>query len=110
MLPARKGGLENPSESAPGRTLGLDHPFAELLSSYFISRPLETAFPNSFCVWFQWGVEVGGVQERPVIMKEQEEGGNSLEAVSSCSMPVRHDFIYFEVVASILVQGGKDWL
>lgn len=46
-------------------------------------------------------------------MKEQEEGGNSLEAVipvSSWSMPVRHDFVYFEVVASILVQGGKDWL
>lgn len=46
-------------------------------------------------------------------MKEQEEGGNSWEAVipvSSWSMPVRHDFIYFEVVASILVQGGEDWL
>lgn len=57
------------------------------------------------------GVEI--VLERPVIMKEQEEGGNSWEAVipvSSWSMPVRHDFIYFEVVASILVQGGEDWL
>lgn len=46
-------------------------------------------------------------------MKEQEEDDNSLEAVipiSSWSMPVRHDFIYFEVVAFILVQGGEDWL
>lgn len=31
MLPARKGGLENVSKSPPGRTLGVDHPFAELL-------------------------------------------------------------------------------
>lgn len=49
------------------------------------------------------GVEIA--LDRPVIMKEQEEGGNSLEAV----IPIRHDFIYFEVVASILVQGGEDW-
>lgn len=45
-------------------------------------------------------------------MKEQEEGGNSLEAVisgSSWSMPIRHDFIDFEVVASVFVQGGEDW-
>lgn len=67
-------------------------------------------FPNLFCVWFQWGVELA--LDRPVIMKEQEEGGNSLEAVipvSFWSMPIRHDFIHFEVVASILVQGGEDW-
>lgn len=56
MLPARKGGLENMSESPPGRTLGLDHPFAELLFLRISFRdPPETAFPNSFCVWFQWG-------------------------------------------------------
>lgn len=43
-------------------------------------------------------------------MKEQEEGGNLLEVVipgSSWSMLIRHDFIYFEVVASVLVRGGE---
>lgn len=111
MLPAKKGGLEKPRQSPPGRTLGLDLPFCRItLSSFFISRPSETAFPNSVCVWFQWGVKI--VLERPVIMKEQEEGGNSLEPVisgSSWSMPIRHDFIYFEVVASNLVRGGENW-
>lgn len=87
------------------------HTFAELFFVRVSFRdPQKPLFPNAFCVWFQWGFE--RVLERPVIMKEQEEGGNSLEAVisgSSWSMPIRHDFIDFEVVASVFVQGGEDW-
>lgn len=113
MLPAGKGGLENTSKSPPGRILGLDHPFAELLFlriSFRDSLPRNCVSNFVLCL-VSVGVEI--VLERPVIMKEQEEGGNSLEVVipiSSWSMPVRHDFIYFEVVAFILVQGGEDWL
>lgn len=111
MLPAKKGGLEKPRQSPPGRTLGLDLPFLQNYS-FFVSH---FAIPGNRFSKFDMCLVLMGVKivlERPVIMKEQEEGGNSLEAVisgSSWSMPIRHDFIYFEVMAFILVQGGKDW-
>lgn len=79
MLPAGKGGLENTSKSPPGRTLGLDHSFPELLFLRISFRdPLpRNCFSNFVLCLVSVGVEI--VLERPVIMKEQEEGGNSLE-------------------------------
>lgn len=78
-------------------------PFAELFFVHVSSRDPRKPFSKFVLCLVSVGVEIA--LDRPVIMKEQEEGGNSLEAV----IPIRHDFIYFEVVASILVQGGEDW-
>lgn len=94
--------------------LGEPWAWITLLQNYpfFVFRdPPGNCFSKFLLCLLSVGVEI--VLERPVIMKEQEEGGNSLEvvvAVSSWSVPVRHDFIYFEVVASNLILGGKDWL
>lgn len=85
-------------------------PFAELFFVHVSFRDPWKPFSKFVLCLVSLGVEIA--LDRPVIMKEQEEGGNSLEAVipgSFWSMPIRHDFIYFEVVASILVQGDEDW-
>lgn len=111
--PARKGILENPSEVESSREdvgFVLDPP--SLLQNYFlcfISRPPETLFQIRFVFGFNGGRD----SLRQACNHEGTGGGRQL--VRGCHpwqlliYAIRHDFIYFEVVASILVQGGEDF-
>ena len=86
MLPARKGGLENPSESPPGRVLGLDYPFAELLFLRISFRDPRKLF---FQIRFVFAFSGGRVGLGEACNHEGTGGGRQLTGgCRRCQLPV----------------------